>query len=997
MYKDMISRVFTSYKSDNDIYHDLMQSRVREILLVATIYDAFILEQEGKLTELIFGEYYRLNLSTAPRVTSVAFGEEALELLKSHRFDMVILTMRIDEMTPFELCGKIREIDDSIPVMLLLSDDRDLELIEDRYEDKKLFDKIFTWNGDAKVLLAMIKYVEDRINVVIDTRIGLVRVILLVEDSIHYYSRYLPVLNSEIMKQTQRLIADENLDEIKKLLRMRTRPKVLMVSNYEDAIEILEKYRDYLLCVISDVKFPREGKLDERAGIRLVKLVRERMGSLPILLQSSNPENARVAEELGVSFLDKNSPNLPHDLTSFIFRKLGFGGFVFRDSKGNEIASAESMSQFRKLLHTVPDESLVYHAKRNHFSSWLMARGEIQIAKYIQPIKVSDFDSYGDLREHLIEVCDIVHQHKTRGKVVNFDHSVQPDEETLVQLSPGSVGGKGRGMVFLNMLMENRELFDIHPEVNVLIPRTAIIGTEEYDYFMRENHFRDSLDLEDPEQLKERFLKASLSDGLREKLLRYLRNIRYPLAVRSSSLFEDSKSQPFSGIYETYFLPNSHQDTEVRFSQLERTIKLIFASVYSDSARSYLEAVNYKIGEEKMAVLIQEVVGKRFSNRLYPHISGLAQSLNYYPVSYMKPEDGVGIIGMGLGNYVVDGGKSWRFCPRYPEVDYITPEQSLKETQTEFYALNLESDDFDLAAGSDVTLLRLGVPEAEKDGSINYCASVLDADSGAIMAGSHYKGPKILNFASILKYNSFPLAEILESVLEIIKSSMGIPVQIEFAVDLSEDGEGNSRFYILQIKPLLGDIEEYQLDLDSIDREMMILYSEHTMGNGVIRNLRDVIYADGDGFDRNDTLRMKKELRELNARMREEGRGYMLIGPGRWGSRDRFMGVPVRWADISNARVVVEVELDDFRFDASLGSHFFHNITSKGVGYFSVSRAQRSSFIDWDWLKDQHPVEKTEHFVHLQVDRPMIVKMDGRRGISVIQKPVLRESSSRDR
>ncbi len=987
MYKEMISRVFTSYKSDNDIYHDLMQFRVREILLVATIYDAFILEQEGKLTELIFGEYYRLNLSTAPRVTSVAFGEEALELLQSRRFDMVILTMRIDEMTPFELCKKIREIDDSIPVMLLLSDDRDIELIEDRQEDKKQFDKIFTWNGDAKVLLAMIKYVEDRRNVVKDTRIGLVRVILLVEDSIHYYSRYLPALNSEIMKQTQRLITDENLDEIKKLLRMRTRPKVLMESNYEDAMEVVDKYQDYLLCVISDVKFPRKGKLDEQAGIKLVRRVRERMESLPVLLQSSDPENARIARELEVSFLDKNSPNLPHDLTSFIFSRLGFGDFVFRDSSGREIASASSMSEFRGLLHSVPDESLVYHARRNHFSSWLMARGEIQIARYIQPVKVSDFDSCRELRGHLIEICDLVHQRKTRGRVVNFDDSVRPGQESIIQLSPGSVGGKGRGMVFLNMLIENQKLFDIHPDVDILIPKTAIVGTEEYDCFIRENDFRDSLNNDKPDKLKNRFQEASLSKGFKDKLLRYLRNVRYPLAVRSSSLFEDSKSQPFSGIYETYFLPNSHPDIGVRFSQLERAIKLVFASVYSDSARSYLEAVNYKIGEEKMAVLIQEVAGRRFGGRLYPHISGLAQSLNYYPVSYMEPEDGVGVVAMGLGNYVVDGGKSWRFCPKYPRVDYITPEQSLKETQTEFYALDLENNNFDLTSGSEVTLLKLGIPEAEKDGSIQCCASVLDMNSGAIKTGSHYQGPRVINFTSILKYRSFPLAEILDSILEIIKSAMGIPVQVEFAVDLSKDREGRSRFYILQIKPLLGDVKEYRLDLDNIDRENMILYSGHAMGNGVIKNLRDVIFADADRFDRNNTLRMKREIRELNSRLREEGRSYVLIGPGRWGSRDRFLGVPVRWADISNARVIVEVELDDFRFDASLGSHFFHNITSKGVGYFSISAAHGSSFIDWDWLNSRKPAGRTEHFVHVKLDKPVTVKMDGRRGTSVMQKP----------
>jgi CheY-like chemotaxis protein len=900
---------------------------------------------------------------------------------------MVILTMRIDEMSPFELCSKIRERDSDIPVLLLLSDDKDLALIENEGERLRLFDRIFTWNGDAKVLLAMIKYIEDKKNVVNDTKIGLVRVILLVEDSIHYYSRYLPVLNTEIMKQTQRLIADENLDEMKKLLRMRTRPKVLIADNYEEAVELFDKYRDYLLCVISDVKFPREGKVDDQAGIKLVEKLKGSIESLPVLLQSSDPENVYLADKLGTSFLNKNSQNLSHDLTSFIFDHLGFGDFVFRDKSGGKIAKAGTMAEFREKLHTVPDDSLVYHAERNHFSSWLMARGEIQIAKFIQPLKISDFPSYDELRRHLIQICDIVHRQKTRGKVIHFDESIITEGENLFQLSGGSVGGKGRGMVFLNMMIENRELFTIHPNVNIIIPRTAIIGTEEYDRFMDDSGFVDGRGIgSDPEDLVGAFLGAGLSYELRDKLALYLEHVDYPLAVRSSSLFEDSKSQPFSGIYETYFLPNNNPDFEVRLRHLEEAVKLVYASVYSGSARSYLEAVNYKIGEEKMAVLLQGVAGTRHGGRFYPHISGLAQSYNYYPVSYLKPEDGIALVGLGMGKYVVEGERSWRFCPKYPKMDFISQEDMLKETQTHFYAVDLDNSDFDLEAGSDATMTTLDINEAERDGTAEYCISVWDRNSRSIKTGSHQVGPRIMNFAPILKYGYFPLAQIIDAVLQIITSSMGMPVQIEFAVDLSRGPDGKSNFYILQIKPLLGDMKDYRLDLNGISRDEMILYSEHAMGNGVMKGLNHIIYADIEKFDRSRTLEMKAELEKLNSAMRNSGEYYILLGPGRWGTKDRFLGIPVRWADISNAQVVVEVELEDFHFDASLGSHFFHNVTSKGVGYFSVPHSKGDSFVDWNYLSNLPVVEKTEYFVHARSERPLTVMMDGRKSNAAVHK-----------
>jgi CheY-like chemotaxis protein len=989
MSEDALSELLSQYSSDEDIYHDLMQFKVREILLVATLYDAFILEQEGKITELIFGEYHQLNLSSAPRVTSVSCGEEALEIIEKHRFDMVILTMHIDEMTPFELSEKIRSINSTIPILLLLNNDSDIELIKGKGDRLKFLDRVFVWNGDAKVFLTMIKYIEDKINAVNDTKIGLVRIILLVEDSVRYYSRYLPILHVEIMKQTQRLIADERLDDMKKLLRMRTRPKVLVADNYEEAIGIFDRYKDYLLCVISDVRFCRNGKQDEQAGVKLIQHIKNNLESLPVLLQSADPENAGTASKMNVHFLNKNSDNLSRDLTEFILNNLGFGDFVFRNDAGEVIARAQTMAEFENLLTTVPDESLVYHANRNHFSSWLMARGEIQIAKYMQPIKVSDFDSCAELRKHLIGICNVVHEQKTRGKLIHFDKSVLDEEGHVVRVSGGSVGGKGRGIAFLNMLLRERILFSTSPDVNILIPQTAIIGTDEYDYFIEKNQFRDTFGCEENyEEVKKLACKGHLSRMLKDKLCTYLEHVSGPISVRSSSLFEDSISQPFSGIYETYFLPNNHPDITVRLSHLEGAIKLVYASVYSDAARSYFDAISFKVGEEKMAVLLQRVVGNQFQQkRFYPHFSGVAQSYNYYPVSYLQPGDGIAVIGFGLGKYVVDGEKAWRFCPKYPKIDFIAQSDFLKETQVEFYALNMEACDIDLLEGSDATLVRMNIHDVEEDGTLEYCASVWDSQKGGIKTGIDQEGPKIMNFASILKHNHFPLAQTLEGLLENIKSAMGMPVEIEFAVDLNaKKEEGKPFVYLLQIKPLLRDLKEFDLDLEGIDKRDLLLYTKRAMGNGTIDDLRDVIYVDPQTFDRSKTVKMVSELESLNRKLKEDERDYILIGPGRWGSRDRWLGVPVRWAQISNARIIVEVGLEDIHIDSSLGSHFFHNITSKNIGYFDIPYGSDEDFIDWEWLKARPVADKTEYFTHVHLESPMIAKMDGRAGVSVVYK-----------
>jgi CheY-like chemotaxis protein len=987
-FRERLSELVKQYKTDNDIYHDLMQFRVREILLVATIYDAFILEEEDKLTEKIFGEYHQLNLSTAPRITSVAFGEEAIEILKARSFDMVILTMRIDEISPFELSRRIREANPDIPILLLLNDNTEISLIAEKKERLASLDKVFVWNGDSKIFLAMIKYIEDKLNAVKDTKIGLVRVILLVEDSIRYYSRYLPLLYTEIMKQTQRIISDEQLVDMKKLLRMRARPKVLMAESYEEAQGIIEKYKDYLLCLITDMKFPVEGRRDDQAGMKLINYVRDRVPDLAILLQSSDPINAGKAKELNASYIDKNSENLSKELTDFVFRYLGFGDFVFRDRKGQPIGRARSMEEFKDLLFTVPDESLVYHANRNHFSGWLMARGEIQIAKELQPVKVSDFPSTAGLRQHLIEVHDQVQQNKTRGQVVPFDESLLDDAHHVLRLGEGSLGGKGRGMAFLHLMIENCDLNTIISDVNIRIPRTAVIGTEEYDVFIEQNGLMEFfIRTVAYREVKESFLAADLSPGLRNKLRRYLKYSDGPLSVRSSGMFEDSLSQPFAGIYDTFLLPNNHPDFNVRLQHLEEAVKLVYASILSESARAYFDAISYKTDEEKMAVLIQEVVGARHGQYFYPHFSGVAQSYNYYPVAYLKPEDGISVIGIGLGKYVIDGEKAFRFCPHYPKIDFVSPEEQLEFSQQEFYGIDMLEDHVNLIEGDDATLSRLSVGEAQEHGALQYCVSTWDYQNNRLQVGGGLPGPRIVNFAYILKYDYFPLAKVLEVVLDIVKEAMGTPVEIEFAVDLNEAGNGKPNFYILQIKPLLGDLEEYNLDLSEVRREELVLYSDRAMGNGRIDGLKDIIFVDPERFDKTRTVEMTGEIEELNNLMKQEDRGYILIGPGRWGSRDPWLGIPVNWNHISNVKVIVEAELPDFKVDPSLGSHFFHNVTSMNIGYFDIPCISVANFIDWEWLRSHKAAHRSEHLVHLRFEDSLVAKMDGRKRISVVFKP----------
>lgn len=986
-----LDHYYNKFKYGEDIFHTLMQNRVQNILLVSTFYDAFIFEQDGRLSEQIFGEYHRLNLTRAPKITSVPTGKAALAKLEENDYDLVITMMRIGEISPFELSQKIKEKKPDLPVLLLLNVKSDLSIIEKGIKNRNNFDDIFLWNGDSSIFLAMIKYIEDQMNVEHDTQRGLVRVILLVEDDIYFYSRYLPILYHEIMEQTQLLIS-QALTDMQRNYRMRTRPKVLMAHNYEDAIKICEKYEEYLLSVISDIRFPRKknGEKDPKSGWDLIEYLKPQRSEIAMLIQSSERSMSQKAKELELDFLNKNSFMLAEDLKKFIHHNLGFGDFIFRDEEGKEILRISSMEEFELALEKIPTESLAYHAKRNHFSAWLIAHDEIQVAKRLRPLTIDDFEDLESLREFLINTFREVREEKNRGNIIDFDPESLKLEYEIVRLSDGSLGGKGRGIAFLNTLLSTMEFEDKFEDVKIKIPKTAFIGTGEFDYFIDTNNMRSKIRTcggDDP-KLKQKFLAGELSSALKRKLSIYLDHITSPIAVRSSGLLEDSQSQPFAGIYQTFMLPNNHPDKAVRLQQLENAIKLVFSSTCLADAKNYTERIKYHSEEEKMAVIIQEVVGDFYGAHYYPHFSGVAQSYNYYPTSYMKHNDGISTVALGLGQWVVNGENAYRFCPKYSDLQIVPPEDLVKNSQSQFYALNVKANKFDLTKGETATLSLLDLKTAEEDGVLWHLASVWDPDDNRMRDGLYYYGPRVITFANILKYKRFPLAEILRELLEIGEMAFGVPVEIEFAVNLKSNIKKNilPTFYVLQIRPLSVHSEQMLLNSEDIVPDELILYTEKGMGNGMISEICDIIYIDPDKFDNTKTEEMKKEIQALNDKMIEENREYILIGPGRWGSRDKFLGVPVHWADIDRAKVIVETGLEDFSVEPSQGSHFFHNVVAMDVGYFSVPYKSNSEFIDWAWLKSRSSEEKTKYFVHIKSDEPFVVKMFGQKGISVIYK-----------
>jgi hypothetical protein len=987
--KKPLQLYFNQQSIDKYVYLDMMRFKIKHILFVATLYDAFTLESEDSFFEKFMGEAYQYSLFSVPRITGVSSAEEALNLLETTNFDLVILMAGMDREAPVILSEQIRAKKEALPIYLLLNKKSDIKYFEELVPTIRSVDKLFVWNGDSLILFAIVKSTEDKVNVENDTKIGLVRVILLIEDSPLYYSKYLQFLYDIVFSQVQQLLPEVEKNELDKISKMRSRPKILLARNYEEAVAIFNKYRDFMLCVISDVEFDRGGKMDKHAGVNFIKYVKSHISKIPIILQSSENRNEKVAQELGVAFINKNSETLLNDLKHYLIRYLGFGHFVFRDKEGNKIGVAKSLREFETLLQEVPDESLYLHASENQLSLWLMSRGEIQLAKTLNPVAANTFRDMDEMRQFFIDSIKHYREEKKKGKILSFDETSALDEKNIVSFSGGSLGGKGRGLAFINTLIYNLEFPTLANKINILAPITVVIGTNEFQHFISKNKLFDKII--DPNisyaELRAHFVESQLSVSLLKKLKVFVSQIDKPIAVRSSSSSEDSITQPFAGVFDTYIVPNGRSNKKLVLNRLSIAIKLVFASTFSEKARNYFSVIHHKIEEEKMAVVLQELVGNQYGDYYYPNISGVAQSYNFYPVANMKPEEGFAVAAIGLGTYVVDGWKSYRFSPKYPKVTIYSIKDLLNSSQVQFYALDCRIKEVDFLKDGELAALKLlDISEAEKHGTLNHCASVYDPNNDRIEPGLRSYGPRIINFADILHYNYIPLAETISVLLNTIKEAFGSPVEIEYAVDLEHAKNGLPTFYLLQIKPLIGNQLTQNIVIDQMDKAQMALFTRSSLGNGEIRDIRDVIFVDTDAFSKLKTIEMAAEIEHLNNLMIKANRQYILIGPGRWGSRDRFVGIPVNWSQISNAKIIVEVSLANYPLDSSLGSHFFHNVTSMNIGYFSVQHSSPTDFVRWDMLNSQKIIHKTNFFKHVQFNKPLTILMDGRLKTSAIIK-----------
>ncbi len=968
-------------------FQHLMRHRIRDILLVSSLYDLYVFEEDGRVYELIRQEYQGLNLSHVPEITRVSRGEDALTLAgEDRRFDLIITTPHIEDMDSTQLAREIREAGLNIPVVLLAYDNRELsELLN--HADAKVFDRIFIWTGNFRIIVAIVKHLEDLMNVEQDTQSVGVQSIILIEDNVRFYSMYLPLLYTEILKQSQRLIM-EGINLTHKYLRMRARPKILLCTNYEEAWQYFEKYQDTILGVISDIDFKKEGKDDPEAGLKFAEEVRKRHDDIPVLLQSNNEQFKERALQIGANFVLKDSPTLLKELRQFTITHFGFGDFVFRTPDGREVGRASDLISLEEQLKIVPPESIKYHAERNHFSTWLKARTEFWLAHKLRPRKVSDFPSLEALRQHLITSLRTYRKIRQQGIITDFNKDSYDVQSGFARLGGGSLGGKARGLSFVNMLITNYQITNRFNDVRIFVPPAIVLGTDVFDSFLEDNDLREfAIKSNDDREITRRFLMATkFPDDIIEALKAYLDLVREPLAVRSSSLLEDSQYHPFAGVYQTYMIANNHQNPLVRLNELLNAIKRVYASTFYQAAKQYIRVTSYRLEEEKMAVIIQKMVGARHQNRFYPTFSGVAKSYNFYPSPPQKPEDGIASVALGLGEWVVEGGNTLKFSPRHP--NHIAQLYSIKEflrtSQHKFYALDFDLHSSESLQPFDEAVRLFPLKQAEEDGCLYFVGSTYLPQEDRIVDGLSRQGARVVSFAPILKHKIFPLNQILSLLLEIGQWGMGSPVEIEFAVNMATKPK---EFGVLQMRPLVLKRELEQINLDDYNHEDMLCYSPCILGHGIIKDIYDIVYVDYHKFERARSRQVADEVNRLNALLVAENRPYLLIGVGRWGSLDPWLGIPVNWEQISGAKAIVETSFKDFMVEPSQGSHFFQNLTSFMVGYFTVNQFKDKGFIDWDWLYQQKPFKAFEFTRLIRLNKPIQILMNGRKNQGIITKP----------
>lgn len=977
------------YTLTDTAFNLLMQKRIYKILLICSNYDAYMLEEDGRIDEQIFNEYVSLSLRYPPTFIQANTVNDAFRILEEEKIDLVITMLSIDEIDAFMLAKKIKSTYSQIPIVVLTPFSREVSLRLEK-EDLSAIDYVFCWLGNADLLLAIIKLIEDKMNLLHDVEEVGVQAIILVEDSIRYYSSYLPTIYRIVLQQSKRSMT-EGVNEHQRTLRMRGRPKILLATNYEHATELYDKYKRNILGVISDISYKREGKLDKLAGVKLCKMIKKDDPHMPFLLQSSNVDNQKYAQEIGVGFVHKYSKTLSIEIRNYLIRHLAFGDFAFRmPDTLKEINRAIDLKSLQEKILKIPDESIEFHAQRNDFSKWMNARALFPIAQLFKYITLDNFKQLSDARVFIFDVIAMYRRNSGKGVIAKFDKKSFDEYLMFSRIGEGSIGGKARGLAFIDSFLKKHSVFEQVEDVSITIPRTVVLTTEIFDEFMEENDLYSVAlsDISDDEILNH-FIEAKLPKQINEDLMAYLSVVKNPIAVRSSSKLEDSHYQPFAGMYSTYMLPNIRTNLSLTKKTLSEAIKSVYASVFYKNSKSYMTATSNVIDEEKMGIVLQEVCGSQYMNRFQPTFSGVARSINFYPIEPEKPEEGIANIAFGLGKFIVDGGMSLRFSPKYPKkiLQLSSPEMTLRDTQKYFYALDLKEESFVPSIDDGVNILKLDIKDAEQDNSLKHVASTYDFHNNVIRDGVNYEGKKLITFANILKHNVFPLADILHNLLDIGQREMNNPVEIEFAVNLEVPKGEPKTFNVLQIRPIVDNKEVIDFNLDDVNYESAIITSNSALGNGTISGLHDFIYIKPGAFDPAKSSMIADEMEKVNAKFIEEKKNYVLVGPGRWGSSDPWLGIPVKWAQISAARVIIESGLENFRIDPSQGTHFFQNLTSFRVGYFTINPFIKDGHYDLEFLAGQKAYYEDEFIRHIRFETPMVVKIDGKRNKGVVFKP----------
>jgi len=969
---------------DSCCLHSLMSYKVRKVLLVASLYDYFLLEEDGRLTDLLGAAYKQRDLGYVPALHRIKGGQEALKKLTEEQFDMVVTIMRIGDMDPFTFGRKVKEILPHMPVVILAYNTPELARLLEIY-DEKAIDRIFIWHGDGEILTGIIQYIEDMKNAEKDTSLIGVQNILIIEDSISSYSRYLHILFEELWDQTDLLLQD-SLTWTEKSLRQRARPRVHLALSYEEALRIYEKFKGNLMAVISECSFTRDGIMDNNGGLDFITMIRKEFPYLPVLLQSNNQEDEEISKKLQTNFLFKKSHTLVSDFRNFFEQSTGFGDLIFRDHEGKETGRIKNITSLYSLIDTVPGEILTDYVIKGNLTRWLLARTEFELARAVSSLTDLENKRSETIREVIKQIFVEYRKKSHRGSIVSYSRHFHDDYYNFSRIGSGSIGGKARGLAFIDKVLSYLKPEDF-PGVNISIPATLVLGTDMFDSFINKNNLLNfALEETSDIMIANEFLNGELPATAVGDLREFIGHVKYPLAVRSSSLLEDALYQPFAGIYITKMLPNNQLNIDDRFRSLASAIKLVYASTFFRNAKAYIESTPNRVEEEKMAVIIQQVVGKGHGNTFYPHFSGVARSYNYYPAGNARPEDGVANLAVGLGKTIVDGGVSLRYTPAYPGVlpQFGNIRDMFDYSQKEFYGIDLEHRTSTAFTEEDQYLVKLGMDRAEKEGVLKYLASTYSSDNDRVYDGLFGHGPRLITFAHILKNEIFPLSKILEYLLKLSEDSMGCPVEIEFAVTLDSEKGLPAHFGFLQVRPLVVSDELVQVELSDIKEKPSLCYSKFALGNGIIKNIHDIIYVKRETFNPAQSSLIAKEVDRMNTVLRAEKKPYLLIGPGRWGSTDPWLGIPVKWSHISGVKVIVEASLDNMNVDPSQGSHFFQNMTSLRIGYFTVPLNNPDCKLDWSWLDIQAAAKETNYLKHIRLEKPLEVQIDGRTGQGVI-------------